>query len=256
MNSTLEILGRQIPLYGLCWIAGIGVSALVAMLLISKTTLEKYDFVCASVFSLIGGLIGAKLLFIMVSLKSIIENNVPLEAVIRGGFVFYGGLLGGVAGLLIYTKMFNLKTLPFSDILSVVLPLGHAFGRVGCHFASCCYGKPYDGFMSVTYSETMGNTPLGVPLFPIQLLEAVLLILLFISLLTIYLKTENKGLITKVYLFVYAVLRFTLEFLRGDRERGVSLGISTSQIISLGIILAVIAGEIISRKRKSVENLS
>ncbi len=253
MNNTMEILGRQIPVYGVCWILGIALSAVVAMLIIEKTTLKRYDVVYASVFSVIGGLLGSKLLFIAVSLKTIIENNVPFEAVLKGGFVFYGGLIGGMAGLLVYTKMFSMKALPIADILAVVLPLGHACGRIGCHFAGCCYGVPYEGFMSVTYTETMGNTPLNTHLFPVQLLEAVFLFVLFVVLLVLFLKTQKVGLATAVYLYSYAIMRFILEFIRGDLERGAFWGLSTSQLISIVIVVVVTIGV---RIRKVEEEFS
>ena len=141
MNSTFEFLGYTIPVYGLCWFIGIALAAVVAFILKPRSAdYVKEDLVYCSVFAVVGGFVGSKLLFIVVSLRTIIENALPLESIIKGGFVFYGGLLGGVAGVFIYVKMFKMKFLPFSDIIAAVLPLGHAVGRVGCYFGGCCYG--------------------------------------------------------------------------------------------------------------------
>lgn len=241
MQSIIDVFGLEIPVYGLCWILGIGMSAVVAFLLKPKADIKKYDLVYSAVFAVIGGLIGSKLLFLAVSMRQIIEQNIPFEAVIKGGFVFYGGLIGGILGLFIYTRMFKMKALPIADIFAVVLPLGHACGRVGCHIAGCCYGMEYSGPFCVTYTNCLGDTPLNVPLFPVQLLESVILLLMFAVLLIVYNKTKKSGVATAVYLYSYAVVRFILEFFRGDMVRGVSLGLSTSQMISLLIIVVLTA---------------
>lgn len=249
MSSTFVLLGYTIPVYGLCWLIGITLSALTAFVIKPKNaSFETYDLVCGSVLAVVGGLIGSKLLFVLVSLRSIIENSIPLEGIIKGGFVFYGGLLGGIAGVFTYTKKFRIQASHITDILATVLPLGHAVGRVGCHFGGCCYGMEYDGLFSVTYYDTLGSTPLGVGLFPVQLLEAVLLLVLFACLLIVYKKTKDMGVATVVYLYGYAVIRFLLEFLRGDKERGALLGLSTSQIIS--VVIVCIVSFVIVRGRK------
>ena len=254
MNSTFELFGYTIPVYGLCWFIGIALAALVAFLVKPKSKdYDREDLVYCSVFGVVGGLVGSKLLFILVSLKTIIENALPLESIIKGGFVFYGGLLGGVAGVFIYAKMFKMKFLPFADIIAAVLPLGHAVGRVGCHFGGCCYGMKYSGIFSVTYTDVLGTTPVGVELFPVQLLEALLLLILFSVLMIVYKKSKATGIATAVYLYGYAVIRFCLEFLRGDKERGGLLLLSTSQIISILIVLAV--SIVIFRMNKRQKNI-
>ena len=107
---------------------------------------------------------------------------------------------------------------------------------------------PYDGPLHVVYTETAGVTPLGVPLFPVQLLESALLVLLFVALFVLYLKTNRPRLTCAVYLVSYAVMRFFLEFLRYDAERGGFLGLSTSQWISMGIVASVFAFAYVTRR--------
>ncbi len=131
-----------------------------------------------------------------------------------------------------------MNTVKFCDIYALVLPLGHSIGRVGCHFSGCCYGVSYDGRFSCTYIECIGNAPLNTPLLPIQLIEAFILTLLFFVLLIIFLNAKQIGLVTIIYIYSYSVIRFILEFFRGDTERGVFLKLATSQIISL-ILIAV-----------------
>lgn len=248
--SNIIVFGRVIPVYGLCWVLGISLSALVAIFLIKKRNIEIFDFVCSAVFAVLSGFAGAKLLFIVVSIGDIVKYSIPFEAVLKGGFVFYGGLLGGAVGLYVYTRIYKLSAKDYFDIYAAVLPLGHAVGRVGCHFAGCCYGVKYDGIFSVTYTNSDTITPLNTPLFPIQLTEAFVLCILFIFLMIIFNKSGKKGATSVCYLYGYAVMRFVLEFLRGDTVRGILFGLSTSQIISL-LIIAVMTAMLLRRCRSS-----
>lgn len=237
MSWYINIFGKEIPLYGLCFWGAIFICVALAVFLSPKRGMARYDFVYAAVFGMIGAVIGAKLLFILVSFQEIVRLQVPLEGIIRGGFVFYGGLGGGALGILIYARLFRMRTVDFFDLCAVVVPLGHAVGRVGCFFGGCCYGIPYDGPFSIIYTSTAGDTPLGVPLLPIQLIEALLLLFLFVSELFLYLcRPRAVGRNSLVYLTAYPILRFTLEFFRGDRVRGLWLGLSTSQWISLTLL--------------------
>lgn len=249
----INILGRDLPLYGLCWVLGIALAFVTALFLLKRAGLDAFDLACSAVFTLGGVIIGAKLLFIAVSLRTIIELKLSFMELISGGFVFYGGLIGGALGLLLYTKIFKVKLLNIVDVYAAVIPLGHACGRVGCYLGGCCYGMEYDGPLSITYHEGVLNasTPVGVPLFPVQLLEAGMLLLLFVPMLIVYFKKkpESTGICGAVYLYAYAVIRFVLEYFRGDKERGSLLAFSTSQIISILIIAFVTVFILVVRKK-------
>ena len=249
MEPFIYLLGKEIPIYGVAWIIGTAIAAIIAALLTNKCGIKKYDLVYSAVFAVLSGIGGAKLLFIIVSLKTIIENNISFTAVLQGGFVFYGGLIGGAIGIIIYTKMYKLSTLKFFDLYAVVLPLGHAIGRIGCFYSGCCYGMPYDGIFSCVYTKTLGMTPLNTPLLPIQLIEALLLFILFVVSIIIFLKKPKTGMITAIYLYSYNIIRFILEFFRGDTERGLWLGLSTSQIISIALVI-IVSVCIMHNKRK------
>ncbi len=252
------VLGKTIPVYGICFYFGILISLAVALLLARKVKIDKFDIACSAVFVMLGAFIGAKLLFVAVSYAEIREVILlyglsfwqSILFVIRGGFVFYGGLIGGVLGLLLYVKCYKLSFIDFCDLFSVVLPLGHCFGRIGCHFAGCCYGIEYSGPISITYTySSTAHTPIGVGLFPVQLFEAALLFLIFALLLTVHLKFPRKrGREISIYALCYAAIRFILEFLRGDTERGVIL-LSTSQWISIAIIVFVFGISIYFRQK-------
>lgn len=255
MESYIQIFGKQIPLYGLFFYTGIACASVVAALICKRKKIDRYDLLCAGVYTMIGALIGAKLLFILVSIDDIIKYSIPFENVLKGGFVFYGGLLGGILGMFIYCKQFKESFAQLAELFATVLPLGHAFGRVGCFFAGCCYGIPYDGPFSHTYHNVIGQTPTGIPLLPVQLIEASCLVIIFIVMMILYFKTKEKiGVAPVTYLMIYSVLRFILEFFRGDAERGTFLGLATSQWVSIGLLIAAIVVLVLryQKKKKAV----
>lgn len=253
----IHFLGRDIPLYGLCWILGIALAFVVALFLLKRAGLDSFDLACSALFVLGGVVIGAKLLFIIVSLPTIIELKLSPMELISGGFVFYGGLIGGALALLLYVKLFKVDLLKIVDVYAAVIPLGHACGRVGCFLGGCCYGMEYDGALSYTYSEGVLNatTPIGVPLLPVQLFEAASLLILFVPMLIVYFKKKpnQTGICGAIYLYAYAVIRFVLEYFRGDKERGSFLAFSTSQIISILIIAFVTVFILMMRKKNKAK---
>lgn len=149
-----------------------------------------------------------------------------------GGFVFLGGLIGALLYFVIgiYRKLFNV-----SDI-ALLLPgiaFGHAVGRVGCFMAGCCYGLPHEGALSIYLHDHWR--------YPVQLYESFSLLLLGGVLLRIVWKKESYTFYTFItYLGGYSVIRFFLEFLRGDKVRGFIFSLSTSQFLSLIIFSAVV----------------
>lgn len=152
---------------------------------------------------------------------------------ILNGFVFYGGLLGALIGMNLFCKIKAISMCRYSDILTRTLPLGQAIGRIGCYFNGCCYGIKWDGFGTVSY--VVDGKPCNV--FPTWFAESIFCLLLFFILMF------NKGRNihdTDMYMLAYAFFRFLIEFFRGDNIRGRLGGLSTSQIISLFIIVIVI----------------
>ena len=253
MPETITLFGKELPVYGLCYFGGIFLAAAVAMLLCKKRGFaDRWEIVYSGIYTMIGGLLGAKLLYIAVSLRQIIELHMPFIALLKGGFVFYGGVIGGMLGLFIYCKQFKLSFWQYGDLFAVVLPLGHALGRVGCFAAGCCYGIEYHGSLSHTYTHALSNgtTPIGVPLLPIQLIESALLVVLFVFMLLLFLRhPKSQQLLAAVYVLSYSVLRFVLEFFRGDGARGVYFGLSTSQWISLAAAIVAVIWLVVRHKR-------
>lgn len=170
--------------------------------------------------------LGAKLFFLITLDQKYIDRAIDSANFwLGGGFVFYGGLVFGTITALIYVKL-NHISLSKLNFVFPVLTLGHALGRVGCFLAGCCYGSHCDLPWAVFIH--------GENRHPVQLYEASLLFLLTFYLYRKYL--EGKSLILR-YFVAYAVIRFILEYFRGDEIRGNLALLSTSQWVSILIIL-------------------
>ena len=232
----------HLPMYGIMMIIGIIAAFFVLMFMPLHSEIGRWDRIYGASIMLVSGILGAKLFSILTSINIIIEYQLSFIDIIKNGFVFYGGLIGGVVGLLIYCLAYKIPILNFFDLAAVALPLGHAFGRIGCFFAGCCYGQPTDSIFGVTYTSPADpNTPVGIPLLPTQLFETGYLLLIFAALLFLSRKKLSSGILCAVYIFAYSTCRFVNEFFRCDAARGFLWVFSTSQIISILLVLITTA---------------
>ena len=254
MHPLIDLGFITIPTYGLCIMSGVFIAAfLVKLNLFGKRDFDYFILVSACIFAF--GFIGARALFVMVTPSISLVEGLTM----RGGFVFYGGLIGGVFGYFLGIMLSRIPLTSFMDVYAAVIPFIHAFGRIGCYFAGCCYGFPHQSFLSLPWNKVPGGHEEDVAYFPLQLLEASLL--LCISFIVWF--TQRKIDFSKkryipflIYTSLYSVLRFVLEFFRGDAYRGVNvaLNLSVSQIISISIFvvsLAIIIGSILKSPKKS-----
>jgi phosphatidylglycerol:prolipoprotein diacylglycerol transferase len=242
MLPTISVFGLTIPMYGPLILIGCALGILIAVYLPVRRDIKKQDIFFCALYALIGVIVGAKLLYLAISLPSFIEAHAQtgwtlddINVLFTHGFVFYGGLIGAILGVLIYSKQYRLPFWHLTDSLIPSVPLMHAIGRIGCFCAGCCYGRAMDPPFGV-YFRADSVAPIGVALFPVQLLESVLNFILFIILFGYSRKPRADRQITGLYIACYGVIRFILEFFRGDGERGILWIFSTSQWISLALI--------------------
>jgi len=167
----------------------------------------------------------------------------PMQLLTGRGFVFYGSFLFAVPAMFIFFRKHGIPKYAMLDVMAVTTCIVHILGRIGCFMAGCCYGKPTDSFLGVTYTNAACQAdPLNTPLHPTQLYEATYILLVMIVLL--FLRSQRKfyGQLFLVYLLLYAIGRFALEYLRGDQGRGFVFGgmVSHSQLIAALILALVI----------------
>lgn len=148
------------------------------------------------------------------------------------GIVYYGGFIGIIIGAMVYSKFYNEDIRRWIPTTVLSIPGFHAVGRVGCAIAGCCYG------FEVT-SGGIYNARIDKYCFPVQLIEAAgELTIFFIILLILLFKLDKKNLYLPLsaYCIIYGILRFILEFYRGDKLRGLWGPFSTSQYISMVVV--------------------
>ena len=190
-----------------------------------------------------GAFVGGKVMYFIVTPGSFAFT---IEA-LRYGFVFYGGLIGGLAAGFYHAWRLKLPFLKLADWCMTALALGHGIGRLGCLAAGCCYGRHTD-------------LPWGIPMagdlsrHPTQVYEAVLNIVLFGVLAKAVLPRVADGRLPRGsglagYVLGYAALRFAVEFLRGDDRGAFAAGMSPSQWVALAAAAATLA--VIAYRRRS-----
>lgn len=204
----------------------------------------------------LASVIGARLLFVFVSVKEWWADPLVFFRVWEGGLVFYGGLIGAVLTSVWYINRHRLPFFRVADVFAPGIALGHAFGRIGCFAAGCCYGRPspLHSFFGVIFPETEYSiAPSGIPLYVTQLMESFGLFFIFIFLFFFRKLKKFNGEVFLLYLILYPFLRIVMETFRGDKIRGVFFGgtVSISQLISLvWIVAALIIWTVVLKKKK------
>lgn len=190
-------------------------------------------------YIIIAAILGSRLLYVLVAERALFFHNpLHLFKIWQGGLVFYGGLIASLVTGFCYLKWHRLPILKFFDFFVPAVALGHAIGRLGCFMSGCCYGRPllHDAWYAVIFPANVNSlAPAGIPLYPTQLMESAAEFLLFLALNWKLKHKAFEGQIVSLYLICYAVIRFSLELVRGDVERGFLFGgdLSTSQFIAL-----------------------
>jgi phosphatidylglycerol:prolipoprotein diacylglycerol transferase len=223
--------------YGVLLAAAYLVGLRLAMVRAKAQGLDANRVLDLGIYIIISALVGAKLLLLITDFRTFRADPRELLTLARSGGVFYGGLILAVGVALWYIRRVGLPLWTTCDVFAPGIALGHVVGRFGCFFAGCCYGKqtsmPWGITFTDPFAQTNVGTPLGVPLHPTQLYEAGAELLI----LGVLLFTERKGRPFAgrtfwLYMLLYAISRFIIEFFRGD-ERGTVFMFSTSQFISL-----------------------
>jgi phosphatidylglycerol:prolipoprotein diacylglycerol transferase len=239
----LELGPLTVYTYGLLLAAAYLLGLKLAMVRAQARGLDSARVLDLGIYIIISALIGAKLLLVMTDYRAFLSDPRELWTLARSGGVFYGGLILAVVVALWYIRKVGLPLWTTCDVFAPGIALGHVIGRFGCLFAGCCYGKPTTLPWGITFTDPAAaqnvGTPLGVPLHPTQIYEAGAEFLILMALLA----TEKKGRPFPgrtfwLYMLLYAISRFIIEFFRGDLRGNVGM-FSTSQFIS--ILLAPLA---------------
>ena len=223
--------------YGACMATGF----LLCWMLVEKLSGRK-DLSNLLLSLMIGGVVGSRIAYVIEHWQSeFAANPASIIRVDQGGLMFYGGFILSFVIFFVWCFVKKENPLKLADLLAAVIPLGHAFGRIGCFFYGCCYGRDSDAWCAVTF-------PMGSPswyehgrkmvsVLPTQLFEAAALLALFGALMWVWRRPRRPaGLVVGLYLIGYAVIRFGIEYLRGDPRAAVG-PFSISQSISIVMVI-------------------
>jgi len=255
--------------YSICTLAGAILCLLVLLWLYYKKSenVNGNDLFWTGVATCVGVFLGAHIVFFFTKFPYFLNSLSINPAMDVGdflyriftystGMVYYGGVLGGLLSIHIATRVRKVPRRPYLNLMIIVFPLFHCIGRIGCALSGCCYGIEYYGPFAIQYTsdvitEGVNDHIADFPRFPVQPLESLIELILFVVLLLLYLKKKNSISLTPIYLLPYAVCRFLDEFLRGDDYRGIWGPFSTSQWIALIVIVVTVIYLIVGWLRKS-----
>lgn len=227
--------------YGLMIAIGVILCAWMATERAKKYQKSEEAILDIAIYGVLAGFVGAKLLYVIVEFDRFLKD--PMSVLGESGFVVYGGIIAGVIAAIIYCRKKGIHFLEYFDLAAPSISLAQGFGRIGCFLAGCCYGRETESFLGVTFPEN-SLAPSGVRLLPTQLFSSAGDFLICLILLQYYKREPEEGKTGAMYLLLYGVGRFLIEFLRSDERGGVGM-LSTSQIIS--IVIVIIGGVLFKR---------
>lgn len=237
-NDILTLGPITIHGYGLMIAIGVIVALVVGDFRAKKKGLDGDLIYGLTIVTVLLGFLSARILFIFTQWENFLKN--PMAYVTGSGFVVFGGIIGGAITIWAYCKIKKMDFLAYLDLMIPSVALAQGFGRIGCFLAGCCYGKETDGWFGITFTQSH-YAPNNVKLFPSQLVMSAGDFLIAAILILYARKNPTKGKTSALYLILYSVGRFLVEFTRND-DRGFVGALSTSQFIGIFIcVIGVIA---------------
>ncbi|MDP3791460.1 MAG: prolipoprotein diacylglyceryl transferase [Candidatus Omnitrophota bacterium] len=232
MHPVLAKIGPlYIYSYGLMVALAFAVAILLSYREAPRFNIDKDKIVDFGIVILIGGLIGARLFFVLMNFRYYIANPIEIINLTKGGLVWYGGFLIGILVGIVFVKKNNINFWDGADLLAPFMALAQSIGRIGCFLNGCCYGIP-----------AHKDYPLGVifpqePILrhPAQIYESITMLIVFLVLRRWQKSRHFKGEIFLGYAMLYSLSRFLIEFLRGDNPK-IFIGLTIAQVISIMIL--------------------
>jgi len=228
--------------YGLCVALGFLVAAILILKEAKKIGLPSDAIFDCVIAALVGGLTGARLLFVVINWQDFAHS--PLRALMfhEGGLAFQGGLVFGILSVLLVARIKGLSFWKVADLFAPYIALGQAVGRIGCFLNGCCYGRVITSGIGVTFP---GETVVRIPA---QIYSSLSLLGIFLALIALRARRRFDGFVLSMYLILYGVFRFFIAFTRADNPLFFSW-LKLSQAISVATILAGIGLYLALRRR-------
>ena len=203
-----------------------------------------------ALYALVGGIIGARLYYVLFSNPAyFLQKPWEIVAIWHGGIGIIGALLGGLVTALWYCRRKKLSFWRFADTLAPGVALGQAAGTLACLLNGDSYGRPTDLAWAITYTDPRAMAPLNVPLHPVEIYEMAIYFLVFLLVWQMGKKYKTDGFAFLTYLAGYGAARFSVEFFRGNAAI-FAWGIPAAQVFGVVLILAAIAGFYVLREAR------
>lgn len=235
-NELIKIGPVTVYGYGLMIAIGILSAYFLTEYRAKKLKLEHEKVFSLVIWCAVGGLLGAKLLYYITQIPEIIKDPSILWNV-ADGFVVYGGIIGGIFAGFLFCIKYKLNFLTYFDLAMPSIALAQGFGRIGCFLSGCCYGIETNSSLGIVFHNSH-YAPNGIRLVPTQLISSGLDFLHCFLLLFYAKRKKADGQVAALYLICYSIGRFILEYFRGDLVRGNVGRFSTSQFISIFLLIA------------------
>lgn len=188
------------------------------------------------------GIIGARLAYVLLNFSEFASNLIRVFAIWEGGLTFFGGFILAALAFLLIARIRELPVKSLADAIVPGLALGAAITRVGCFLNGCCYGCVTDSVLGVRFPGTLGGLR-----HPTQLYHSLANLSIFIVLMLVRRRVKTPGNLFWLYILLYSVGRFVVEFFRADMAKLGSL--TYSQVITIGTFLLAAFILILSSKR-------
>ena len=215
---------------------------------VARQGIDREKFLDMGFWVVLSAIVGARLFHVVVYWRNYAADPVEILKLWNGGLVFYGGFLAAVAACLAYLRRNRIPFLPVADASAIGIPLGLAFGRIGCTMAGCCFGKPCDLPWAVTFSDPASLAPLHVPLHPTQIYESMAGFAIFGILYATRDRFRTPGVRFWTMLILYGAARSFLEIFRDDPS-GFLGPLSESQVVSAVLIVYAVASLLVARAK-------
>jgi len=233
---AFTILGKEIRWYGIMAAVGFMAAVFIMQRIRNHADLKKEQVSDITMIGMIGGVIGARIFYVVQFWDQFSNNYAEIIRIDHGGLVFYGGFIVALASIIYYCAVKGISIIAVLDVAAPSIAIGHAAGRIGCFMNACCYGKACDLPWGVVYPANTepGHRFTDIALHPVQIYEVIGNIIICAILLFV-LRRVKKGQTAAIYLILYGVLRFVDELFRGDHSDTFIWTLTRAQFI--GIIL-------------------
>lgn len=245
-----EIAGFSIKTYGFFIAVGFLAGMAVAVREARRIGYDPQLVLDMAFYMILGAIVGSRIFYILSHFSHYRANPLDMLKIWEGGLTFFGGFILAAAVCVWMAKKNGCGIWRTFDLFAPSLAIGVFFGRIGCFFAGCCYGRECGMPWAVTFTDPHSLARMGVPLHPTQLYAAAGAAVTLLVLLALKKRKSFDGQLALVWMFCYCCFRLIEEMFRGDMRGDLLFGrYPASQVLAAVMLAAVLVGYPVLRKR-------